>query len=187
MSASPTHANNSNNSNNNNNKRIEAYFYPGNARGPYVRDFYSITLDPSANTGQIEFNGYFYVNQEELPTTEKYLSVVEEEWIELETPIEREEPVFNLDTMREDGTRLVKQTHTSHRRRLHRLRIRITHKEEFEDTSEYWDEPDVGMMCAFPTNRLRLTFDILPPSPLPEPLPPISKTLDEDEDVIDLE
>lgn len=57
---------------------IEARFNPSNCRGPYAREFYNITLDPSASTGQIEFNGYFYMKQEELPT-ERYLSVYKQE------------------------------------------------------------------------------------------------------------
>ncbi len=55
---------------------------------------------------------------------------------------------------------------------LHRLRVRITGKEELEDTSECWDDPEEGMMCLFPTNRIRLTFElILSPLPPPEPKP----------------
>jgi hypothetical protein len=55
---------------------------------------------------------------------------------------------------------------------LHRLRVRITGKEELEDTSEYWDDPEEGMMCLFPTNRIRLTFELLP---TPKPPAPISE------------
>lgn len=164
-------------------KQILAHFRPANCRGPYVREFHSITLDPSGDKGQIEFNGYFYVKQEELPA-ERYLSVVEEQWVELETPIERVEPIFNCNTMREDGTTIVRQTHEAHRRKLHGLRIRILRKEEFEDTSEYSDDPEEGAICFFPTNRLRLTFAILPPSP---PQSPTGDTLKGDPDMIDIE
>jgi hypothetical protein len=65
---------------------------------------------------------------------------------------------------------------------LHRLCVRITGKEEFEDTSECWDDPEEGMMCLFPTNRIRLTFELIP-----TPRPPPSESKPENDIPISLD
>lgn len=142
--------------------------FSARASGPFVRDFYNIVLDLSANTGQIEFNGYFYTKAEEL-LIESWLTVFEPgpEIVVANTGTEDEVIELTADIT---SFRPIQPTHYRRDTVLHRLYVRIIRKEEFEDTSEYWDDPEEGMMCLFPTNRLRLTFAILPP-PVPQPQP----------------
>lgn len=49
--------------------------------------------------------------------------------------------------------------------------IRVVRREVFEDTSEYWDDPDAGGdICLFPTNRIRLHFVVT--KQYNDPIPP---------------
>ena len=69
----------------------------------------------------------------------------------------------------------------------HSLNIRITSKEELEDTSEYSDDPEEGgSICFFPTNRTRLHFDLLP-MPLPPPVTNLSEIPECDSRVAEIE
>lgn len=52
----------------------------------------------------------------------------------------------------------------------HYLHMRITSKEELEDTSEFGDDPEEGMICLCPTNRIRLHFDVQPMPVVPAEL-----------------
>ena len=145
----------------------EARFSGGDSRGPYVREFYNITLDTSANTGVIEYNGYCYLKDNAFPV-ERWLTVFEEEFLECD-------PITDITDVS--------------RNYIHQLHVRIIRKEELEDTSEYWDDPEEGMMCLFPTNRIRLYFEILPeqPSRLPDILTSNVDELKDDTTVEELE
>jgi hypothetical protein len=100
-------------------------------RHPVVNDLHRVEIAPDSKSGTIEFSGHYYLEDEHLPQDYRL-------------------DIRDFDAAIDD-----------YKRRMYH-HIRVVRREVFEDTSEYWNDPDVGGdICLFPTNRIRLHFEIL--------------------------
>ena len=108
-------------------------------RSPYVRK----VLQYDISSGFIEYDGYFYIEESDLPLT-YILHLGERE----KSPYKIEDDRYYYNYVFE-----------------HLLQIEIYRRESFEDTSVISDDIDEEgepmRICFFPTNRERIWFRIL--------------------------
>jgi len=121
--------------------------YEAGKRRPYVEEVlaYSLGLDLSQNEGFLEYNGYYYVENSDLPqrhTMNLYKIETEPVWVNMDGDTIRTKYNFAFDYV---------------------IDVEIYRREQYEDTSQpcLETESEEGSICFFPTHRERIWFRIL--------------------------
>ena len=111
-------------------------------RRPYVEKVHSYDVDISEGT--LEYTGYYYVDDSDLPHRHKmYLFKTDYEPASVNVSENKTETKYNFIFDYE-------------------LEIEIYRREQYEDTSRYFDDDeDGGQICLFPTHREQIWFRIL--------------------------
>ena len=112
-------------------------------RRPFVETVYAHELNPTLREGSIEYTGYFYIQDSDLPLCYTMrLYKTEKEPVEID---------------------ISGNTTTTTYRTLfdYIFRVEIFRREQYEDTSQFADDPEEGCVCFFPTHREKIWFRIL--------------------------
>jgi len=104
---------------------------------PYIRTLFS--YDINEKHGTIEYNGYFYIEDNKFPS--EYMMCINK----------REDMPYKI----EGNTRYYKHAMS------YLYKIRIYRRVVIENTNVYSGEEDNMRVCFFQTNRERLYFDVI--------------------------
>lgn len=143
----------------------KVYFHGGHGT-PYTSEIYAFECD--GETGMLEFNGYYYVNDGNETRFRDSLPKEETISVQKRLPVEpriwrTEEPSFLKDS---NGTNpLVPYEITEYRVDAYTYKILVERREKLYNTDEISTiEDDDGSemnVCFFPTDRQRIYFRVL--------------------------
>ena len=105
---------------------------------PYIKEVIDYELNQDKTEGSIEYNGYFYVGNGDLPLEYREMYLYKTELTSGDDTGYRYRFVFN-----------------------YKFRVEIYKHEQYEDMSQTYDDPVKGRICLTPTNRERIWFRIL--------------------------
>ena len=112
-------------------------------RRPYVEKVHSYDVDTDVSEGTLEYTGYYYIEDSDLTQRHKmYLFKTDYEPASVNVSGNNTETKYNFIFDYE-------------------LEIEIYRREQYEDTSRYFDDDeDGGQICLFPTHREQIWFRI---------------------------
>ncbi len=114
---------------------------------PYTNTIYKYENNDS--TGSIEFDGYFYIDDEMFP-----VRMTLEETLYLE--YRKKYTIIDAS-----GAEIIKKKRIWIPIKSQINIIEVYARDHILNTSEYWTDEEVGRMCCFPTEHQRLHFRVL--------------------------
>lgn len=120
------------------------FLYEGQGkRRPFIGTVLTHELNSDLSEGSLGYNGYFYVQDTDLPLSYT-MSLYKTEKEPIETDISGTTTKYTYKYVFE-----------------YTFRVEVYRREQYEDTSQFGEDPEEGSVCFFPTHREKIWFRIL--------------------------